>query len=84
MVIAVILLPLAAVLIGSVQSEKALHADTRRVLPLEVTPDNFVVILTKGAAEGPHLRAGDLPAGQHQAVLPGLANSLIVASRYLV
>ena len=51
-VIAVILLPIAAVLLGSIQSEKALQADTRRVLPLEVTPDNFVIILTQGAQKG--------------------------------
>jgi len=51
-VIAVILLPIAAVLLGSTQSEKALQADTRRVLPLEMTADNFVVILTQGAQKG--------------------------------
>ena len=47
-VIAAILLPIAAVMIGSLQSEKSLQADTHRVLPLEYTLDNFVVILTKG------------------------------------
>jgi len=52
MVIAFILLPLVAVLIGSIQSEKALQADTRRVLPLEFTLDNFTVILTKGEQKG--------------------------------
>ena len=51
-VIIVILLPVAAVLIGSIQSEKALQADTRRVLPLEFTLDNFVVILTQGEQKG--------------------------------
>ena len=51
-VIAVILLPLAAVIIGAVQSEKSLQADTRRVLPPEVTADNFIVILTQGAQKG--------------------------------
>ena len=48
MVIFFILLPVVAVFIGSIQSEKALQADTRRVLPLEFTLDNFTVILTKG------------------------------------
>ncbi len=52
MVIAFILLPLVAVLIGSIQSEKALQADTRRVLPLEFTLDNFTVILSKGEQKG--------------------------------
>ncbi|MGE5148827.1 MAG: carbohydrate ABC transporter permease [Rhodospirillaceae bacterium] len=51
-VILFILLPVAAVVTGSLQSEKALQADTRRLLPLEVTLDNFVVILTKGQQKG--------------------------------
>src|SRR5437868_2241874 len=52
MVIFFILLPVVAVFIGSIQSEKALQADTRRVLPLEVTLDNFLVILSKGEQKG--------------------------------
>lgn len=51
-VIAFILLPLAAVVIGSIQSEKALQADTRRLMPLEFTLDNFAVILSKGEQKG--------------------------------
>ena len=51
-VIFFILLPLAAVFIGSIQSEKALQADTRRLLPLEFTLDNFTVILSKGEQKG--------------------------------
>jgi len=51
-VIAFILLPLAAVVIGSIQSEKALQADTRRLMPLEFTLDNFTVILSKGEQKG--------------------------------
>ena len=51
-VILFILLPVAAVVTGSIQSEKALQADTRRLLPLEVTLDNFIVILTKGEQKG--------------------------------
>jgi len=52
MVIVFILLPLVAVFFGSIQSEKALQADTRRLLPHEVTADNFTVILTKGQQKG--------------------------------
>jgi multiple sugar transport system permease protein len=52
MVIFFILLPVVAVFIGSIQSEKALQADTRRLLPLEFTLDNFTVILTKGEQKG--------------------------------
>jgi multiple sugar transport system permease protein len=51
-VIVFILLPLVAVLLASIQSEKSLQADTRRVLPAEVTLDNFTVILTKGQQKG--------------------------------
>ena len=51
-VIVFVLLPLAAVFIASIQSEKSLQADTRRVLPAEVTLDNFTVILTKGQQRG--------------------------------
>ena len=51
-VIAFFLLPLAAVVLGSLQSEKSLHADTRALLPPEWTFDNFLVILSKGAQRG--------------------------------
>jgi len=51
-VIIFILLPLVAVFFGSIQSEKALQADTSRLMPLEVTADNFIVILTKGEQKG--------------------------------
>jgi multiple sugar transport system permease protein len=51
-VILFILLPLVAVFLASIQSEKSLQADTRRVLPAEVTLDNFTVILTKGQQKG--------------------------------
>ncbi|TXL73171.1 carbohydrate ABC transporter permease [Vineibacter terrae] len=51
-VILFILLPLVAVFVGSIQSEKALQADTRRLLPLEFTLDNFTVILSKGEQKG--------------------------------
>jgi multiple sugar transport system permease protein len=51
-VILFFLLPLFAVVFGSIQSEKALHADTRALIPLEVTFDNFLVILSKGEQKG--------------------------------
>jgi multiple sugar transport system permease protein len=51
-VIVFFLLPIAAVVIGSVQSEKSLQADTRRLLPDEYTLDNFTVILTQGEQKG--------------------------------
>ena len=79
-VIAVILLPLAAVVLGSIQSEKALHADTRRVLPLEVTPDNFVVILTQGAQKGRIFDQATYLPDNIKKFYGAFANSLIVAS----
>jgi len=51
-VIFFLLLPIAAVVIGSIQSEKTLQADTRAVLPSEYTLDNFIVILTGGEQKG--------------------------------
>ena len=47
-----ILLPIAAVVTGSIQSEKALQADTHRLLPLEFSLDHVMVILTKGEQKG--------------------------------
>ena len=52
LVIAFFLLPLFAVAIGSIQSERSLQADTRAVFPREVTLDNFLVILSKGEQKG--------------------------------
>jgi multiple sugar transport system permease protein len=51
-VIAFFLLPLFAVVIGAVQSERSLQADTRAVFPAEYTLDNFRVILTGGEQRG--------------------------------
>jgi multiple sugar transport system permease protein len=46
------LLPLFAVVIGSIQSEKTLQADLRSILPSEYTLDNFLVVLSKGEQKG--------------------------------
>jgi multiple sugar transport system permease protein len=51
-VIAFVLLPLIAALFGALQSEKSLHADTRRLWATEWTLDNFRVILSGGAQRG--------------------------------
>lgn len=51
-VIAFFLLPIAAVTLGAVQSEKSLRATTRAVLPEEYTFDNFRVILSGGEQRG--------------------------------
>lgn len=50
--IAFFLLPLVAVTIGALQSEKSLQASTRSLLPPEWTLDNFRVILSGGTQKG--------------------------------
>ncbi|TMJ29402.1 MAG: carbohydrate ABC transporter permease [Alphaproteobacteria bacterium] len=79
-VIAVILLPLAAVIIGSIQSEKSLQADTRRLLPPEVTGDNFLVILTQGEQRGRIFDQATYLPDNIKKFYRAFANSLIVAS----
>ena len=79
-VIAAILLPVVAVMIGSIQSEKALQADTRRVLPLEFTLDNFVVILTQGEQKGRIFEQATYLPDNIKKFYRAFANSLIVAS----
>jgi multiple sugar transport system permease protein len=79
-VIVAILLPIAAVLIGSLQSEKSLQADTHRVLPLEYTLDNFVVILTQGEQRGRIFEQATYLPDNIKKFYRAFANSLIVAS----
>src|SRR5256885_2947291 len=79
-VIFFILLPLLAVFIGSIQSEKALQADTRRLLPLEFTLDNFVVILTQGEQKGRIFEQATYLPDNIKKFYRAFANSLIVAS----
>jgi multiple sugar transport system permease protein len=79
-VIIAILLPVVAVVIGSIQSEKALQADTRRVLPLEFTLDNFVVILTQGEQKGRIFEQATYLPENIKKFYRAFANSLIVAS----
>ncbi len=78
-VIFFILLPLVAVFIGSIQSERALQADTRRVLPLEVTLDNFTVILTKGQQRGRIFDQATYLPDNIKSFYTAFMNSMIVA-----
>jgi multiple sugar transport system permease protein len=78
-VIFFILLPVAAVFIGSIQSEKALQADTRRLLPLEFTLDNFTVILTKGEQKGRIFEQVTYLPDNIKSFYTAFANSAIVA-----
>jgi multiple sugar transport system permease protein len=51
--IAFLVLPLAPVILGSLQSEKSLQQDVFALLPREYTAANFQLILTGGAQKGP-------------------------------
>jgi multiple sugar transport system permease protein len=52
-VIAFLLLPLLPVLMGALQSEKALQTDLRALVPRQPTLANFELILSGGASRGP-------------------------------
>jgi multiple sugar transport system permease protein len=52
-VLAFLLLPLAPVVLGALQSEKAIQADVRALLPRQATLANFQLILSGGARRGP-------------------------------
>jgi multiple sugar transport system permease protein len=79
MVIVFILLPLVAVFLGSIQSEKTLQADTRRLLPLEVTLDNFTVILTKGQQRGRIFEQATYLPDNIKSFYVAVVNSTVVA-----
>ena len=51
--LAFLLLPLAPVVLGALQSEKTLQADVRALLPRQPTLANFQLILSGGARRGP-------------------------------
>jgi len=78
-VITFFLLPIFAVIIGSVQSEKSLQADTRRLLPLEFTLDNFTVILTQGEQKGRIFDQISYLPDNIKRFYTALSNSVIVA-----
>jgi len=52
-VIAFLLIPLLPVVMGALQSERALQSDLRALLPRQPTLANFELILTGGAHHGP-------------------------------
>ncbi len=77
--IAFLLLPLAAVVIGSLQSEKSLQATTRSVLPPEWTLDNFRVILSGGAQTGAIFEQTTYLPDNVKKIYYALANSAAIA-----
>jgi multiple sugar transport system permease protein len=78
-VIFCLLLPIFAVVIGSVQSEKSLQANTRAMFPDEYTLDNFIVILTSGEQKGRIFEQTTYLPDNIKHFFRAFANSAIVA-----
>src|ERR1700722_19653604 len=79
-VITFLLLPLLAVLFGSLQSEKSLHADTRGLWAPEWTLDNFRVILSGGAQRGAIFEQATYLPDNIKKIYNALGNSIVIAS----
>lgn len=78
-VILFFLLPIVAVTIGALQSERTLQADTRAVLPAEWTFDNFLVILSGGEQRGRIFEQVTYLPDNVKSFHKAFANSVIVA-----
>jgi multiple sugar transport system permease protein len=78
--IAFLVLPLAPVILGSVQTEKAIQRDVHTLLPREYTLANFRLLLSGGKARGPIFeQVSYLPASVER-FPAAFANSLIVGA----
>lgn len=76
--IAFLVLPLAPVVLGSLQSEKSVQRDVRALLPTEYTLANFKLILSGGRSKGPIFeQVSYLPKSVEQFPL-AFRNSLVV------
>jgi multiple sugar transport system permease protein len=79
LVIAFFLLPLFAVAIGSLQSERSLQAETRSLLPPEWTLDNFRVILSGGTQKGAIFEQATYLPDNVKKIYHALGNSAVIA-----
>src|SRR5215203_2821186 len=79
LVILFIMLPIVAAVLGSLQPEKTLQAESRRVIPSEWTLDNFGVILTQGQQKGRIFEQATYLPDNIKSFYRAFANSLIVA-----
>ena len=79
LVILFIMLPIVAVVLGSLQPEKTLQGESRRVIPSEWTLDNFTVILTQGQQKGRIFEQATYLPDNIKSFYRAFANSLIVA-----
>jgi multiple sugar transport system permease protein len=79
LVITFFLLPLFAVAIGSLQSERSLQAATRSLLPPEWTLDNFRVILSGGTQKGAIFEQATYLPDNVKKIYYALANSAVIS-----
>jgi multiple sugar transport system permease protein len=77
--LAFLLLPLAPVVLGALQSEKALTGDIRALLPREPTLANFQLILSGGARRGPIFETVTYLPKSIERFPAAFLNSLVVA-----
>jgi multiple sugar transport system permease protein len=78
--LAFLLLPLAPVVLGALQSEKALTGDVRGLLPREPTLANFQLVLSGGARRGPIFETVTYLPKSVERFSTAFLNSLLVAS----
>jgi multiple sugar transport system permease protein len=78
--LAFLLLPLVPVVLGALQSEKALQAEVRALLPRELTLANFQLILSGGASRGPIFETVTYLPKSIERFPAAFLNSVVVAS----
>ena len=75
-----LLLPLAPVVLGAMQSEKAIQGDVRALLPRRPTLANFQLILSGGARRGPIFEQVSYLPKSVERFPAAFLNSVVVAS----
>ncbi len=78
-VIFFILLPLAAVVIGSLLAEKNLAGDTRSIIPGDITFDNFRVIISRGEQRGQVFEQATYLPDNVKKIYHALGNSVVIS-----
>jgi multiple sugar transport system permease protein len=78
--IAFLVLPLVPVVLGALQSEKAIQADVRALLPRQLTLANFQLILSGGARRGPIFEQVSYLPKSVERFPAAFLNSVVVAS----
>ena len=78
-VIGFILLPMAAVVIGSLLAEKNLAGDTRSIIPGDITFDNFRVIISRGEQRGQVFEQATYLPDNVKKIYHALGNSVVIS-----